>query len=53
MARGVGKSRFYEGVMLMSTNIYRGEGGGQKLQNLIYVENGWPLFQPAMNFQGN
>ena len=39
-------------VVLMSTNIYKGEGA-QKVQNLVYVENGWPLFQPVMNFQGN
>ena len=27
----------------MSTNIYKGGGGVQKVQNLVYVENGCPL----------
>ena len=51
--KGGGKSQ-RSLVMLMSTNIYKGEGA-QKVQNLIYVENVWPLplFQPVMNFQGN
>ena len=26
----------------MSTNIYKGGGGVQKVQNLVYVENGCP-----------
>ena len=29
--------------MQISTNIYKGGGGVQKVQNLVYVENGCPL----------
>ena len=29
--------------MKISTNIYKGGGGVQKVQNLVYVENGCPL----------
>ena len=28
----------------MSTNIYKGGGGVQKVQNLVYVENGCPSY---------